>query len=301
MSSIPAHGSPVGEALGHREQVVAARVGHGGELVPGHRGRDRRSGPRPQGVRRGDGPVTTVLVEIDEDPLTALLLPPLGGDALVTLLELAAESDRRVPHVDEVPARLDPHVDVHAAVAAGLRVARQTVLLQQLPGDAGHADGVGERGAGLGVEVDAQLVGVVVVAAASRPRVEGDRAHLGAPPDRGQVGDAHLVGCPSAGEGHTRRLDVLRGALGNPLAVERVALVAATRREGDALVHPGRPALQSSGPVAEGAHDAGADGGVVLHHLELGHLGRGLGRGVDHAVRTGHPDRLSVGFDLGCW
>ena len=40
-----------------------------GQLLPGQRRRDRRAGDRPQGVRRGDGAVAAVLVEVDEDPL----------------------------------------------------------------------------------------------------------------------------------------------------------------------------------------------------------------------------------------
>src|SRR4051812_24535153 len=89
-----------------------------------------------------------------------LLLPPGRRDAGVTLLQGAAEPDGGVPHVDEVPARLDAYVDVHAPVAAGLRVAGDAELLEQLTRDAGHPHGVGERGAGLRIEVDAQLVGV---------------------------------------------------------------------------------------------------------------------------------------------
>ena len=126
-----------------------------------------------------------------------LLLPPGRGDPVGAPLELATEGDRGVPDVDEVPARLDPHVDVHAPVAAGLREAGQPQLGEQVPGDERHPGRVAEVGARLGVEVDPQLVGVVGVVPAARPRVEGQRAHLGRPRDHGHLGRAQLVGGPA--------------------------------------------------------------------------------------------------------
>ena len=63
------------------------------------------------------------------------------------------------------------------------------------------------------------------------------------------------------------------------------------------------PEVQRSSAVGrspQGAHDPVADAEVVLDDLELGDLGRGVGRGIDHAVRAGDPDRLTVGVDLGC-
>ena len=222
-----------------------------------HRGRDRRTRDRPQGVRRGDRAVPAVLVEVDEDPLAALLLPPGRGHAVVALLQLAAEADRGVPHVDELPARLDPHEDMDAAVAAGLGPSPQPQLLEQLARDPGHPHGVGERRTGLGVEVDPQLVGAVDVVTAYGPGVEGERAHVGAPDRDRDLGRADLVGLPAAGEGDLDGLEVVGGALGHALLVERVGVaVLGPGRELHALADTGGPALQRGRPVAQGPHQA---------------------------------------------
>ena len=66
-------------------------------------------------------------------------------------------------------------------------------LVQQRARLRRDAHGVGEVGARLRVEIDAQLVGMVDVLAADRPRVEGDRAHLRRPADDRDLGRADLV------------------------------------------------------------------------------------------------------------
>ena len=71
--------------------------------------------------------------------------------------------------------------------------ADQAELLEQLARVAGHPGGIGEVGARLGVEVDAQLIRVVDVGAAHRPRVKRDRAHLGRPADDRHLGGADLI------------------------------------------------------------------------------------------------------------
>ena len=52
----------------------------------------------------------------------------------------AAEADRGMPHVDEVPARLDPDVDVDAPVARRLREAGDAQLVEQRPRLVARAD-----------------------------------------------------------------------------------------------------------------------------------------------------------------
>src|SRR5439155_18124648 len=89
-------------------------------------------------VGRGDRAIAGVLVVVDEDALAALLLPPLGRYlARHPALELAAERDRRVPHVGEGPTRLQPHVDVDAAAPGRLREAGVAELAEQRPRLAG--------------------------------------------------------------------------------------------------------------------------------------------------------------------
>ena len=178
----------LGEARRHRRdrEVLRRRPR---ELVPRERRRHRRTGLRPDAVGRGDRAVARVLVVVDEDALAALLLPPLGGHlARQAALELAAEGDRGVADVGERPARLDPDVDVDAAAARGLGEAGVAELASSSRAVGGDPHGVGEVGARLRVEVEAQLVGMVDVVAADGPRVERDRAHLRRPADDGDLG-----------------------------------------------------------------------------------------------------------------
>src|SRR2546422_381730 len=73
----------------------------------------------------------------------------------------ARERGPRPPYLYERPLWTDPYVDVHAPPARGLREADPAQFVQyraQLAGDRGR---VGEVGARLGIQVDAQLVGTV--------------------------------------------------------------------------------------------------------------------------------------------
>ncbi len=228
-------------------------------------------GLRPDAVGRGDRAIARVLVVVDEDPLAALLLPPLGrhlvGEAP---LELTPERDRRVADVGERPARLDPDVDVDASAARGLREAGVAELVQQRARLGGDAHGVGEVRARLRVEVDAQLVRMVDVVAANRPRVKRDRAHLRRPADDGHLGGADLVRVAARRELDPRRLHVVRSSAWDALLEEGVAAALLARREDDAGVHALGPALERRRPPRERAHDAVPDGEVVPDDVELG-------------------------------
>ena len=114
------------------------------------------------------------------------------------------------------------HVDVHAAAAGGLREAAPAQLVEHLAQPAGDPRPRREVGAGLRVEVDAQLVGVVDVGAAYRPGVEGQRArgcaaHTTAASSVGQISSA----VRPLGKVIVRGLDPVGSALGHPLLVER--------------------------------------------------------------------------------
>src|SRR5262249_36185151 len=115
--------------------------------------------------RRQDRPIARVLVVVDEDALASLLLPPCRRDELGRApLDLARECERAAPHDAELPVRLDPAVDVNAAVAARLRPADVADLVEHLVHDRGDALRFGEAGAGLRVDVDAQLVRTLRIA-----------------------------------------------------------------------------------------------------------------------------------------
>ena len=296
-----AHGSPSARRSGTVKRLKSLGSVSAGELRPGHRRGDGCAGQRPQGVGRGDGAVAAVLVEVDEDALAPLLLPPRGGDPVVALLQLAAEADRGVPDVAELPVGPDPHVDVHAAVARRLRVADQPELLQQLARHPGHAHRVGEGGARLRVEVDAQLVGSVDVVATDGPGVEGQRAHVRAPHRHRDLGRADLLGGAPGREGDLHRLQVVGSPLGHPLLVERVGVaVLRTGGEPHALPHPGGPPLQRRRAVAQRPHEPVLHGREVLRHHQLGDLGRLVGGLVDHPVGARHAHRPVPGDHLGC-
>ncbi len=170
---------------------------------------------------------------------------------------------------------------------------------KQLARDAGRAHRVVEVGAGLRVEVDAQLVGMVDVVAAHRPRVEGDRPHLRGPADDGDLGRADLVGVAAGRELDPRRLEVVRRALRHALLEERVAAAPVARGDDHAGVHALRPALERRRPPRERAHDPVRDREVVADDIELGHGRRALGGREDHAVGARHADLAASCFDSG--
>ena len=203
--------------------------------------------------------------------------------------------------VGERPLRLDPHVDVDAAPAGGLREAGISELVQQLTGLGRHPDRVREVRAGLGVEVEPQLVGVVHVCPSHRPRVEGDRAHLRRPPHDGDLRRADLVGESPGRELDVRGLDVGGRAARNALLEERVAAALLTGGQDDAGVHALRPALESRGPFTEGAHDPRGDREVVLDHLELRDRRGPFRRREDHALRIGDAEASACCVDLDRW
>src|SRR3954464_24876 len=92
-------------------------------------------------------------------PGTRLPLPPLRRDlARQPALQLAAERDGRMPYIGERPPRLDPRIDVHAAVPGRLGKPTPAQLVEHLAGHARDSHRVVEVGARLRVEVDAQLV-----------------------------------------------------------------------------------------------------------------------------------------------
>src|SRR3712207_8600398 len=64
---------------------------------------------------------------------------------------------RSPAHLGEGPPRRDRHVHVHPPAAGGLGPALHAELVQQLAHVRGHPHGVGEVGAWLRVEVDADL------------------------------------------------------------------------------------------------------------------------------------------------
>src|SRR5207244_7688001 len=90
---------------GHREQVGVERVV---ELVPVERRGHLRPGPGPDAPGAEHRLVGGVLVEVDEDPLSPLLLPPGRSDEVgAAALELPGEGDGGGPDPVAAPATSD--------------------------------------------------------------------------------------------------------------------------------------------------------------------------------------------------
>ncbi len=250
-----------------------------------HRDRSRHGCVRTaaHGVRREDRPVARVLVVVDEHLLAALLLPPRGRNEVRRApLDLARERERAPAHDAELPVRLDAAVDVHAAVAARLRPADVADLVQHLVHDGSDLLRLGEAGAGLRVDVDAQLVRLLRVEPPRRPRAELERGEVRRPRDVRDLGDAQLVRVPAGRERHARGLDPVRPLLGHALLPDHLAA--------DAL----RLAFQLAGTLVQCAHDPVADGDEVVHEVELR---LAAGREVD-LVRVRHLDGAAPELEL---
>ena len=102
-----------------------------GNLVPLERRRYARVGERPHRVGRAGRAVLGVLVVVEEDAVPLLLPPFRRRQRRRASLDLARERQRGAAHLGERPARLDAHVDVHAARAARLGPAAKSQLVEQ--------------------------------------------------------------------------------------------------------------------------------------------------------------------------
>ena len=129
---------------------------------------------------------------------------------------------RRGARSSEVPLGLDPDVDVDALRARRLRVAAQPVLGEHVAHDQRGAAHRVPADARRRVEVHAQLVGMVEVAAARRPRVEVDHAEVDRPHEVRRVVGDELLGGAAGRERDRRRLQPLRHVLRHALLPDRL-------------------------------------------------------------------------------
>ena len=189
-SAMSAHGSPRAPP-GRAPSAIGERLGIDVvELVPVR----TASTPRRAGRARIDHAPNTVLcgafwLKSTKTRSPALFLPPRVGDRVgSTSGELACHRHRSAAHLDRRPARFEPRVHVDAAVAGGLGPPADAQLVEQTLQLAGRFAHLVEPEAGLGVEVDAQLVGVVVVAREVGPHVEAETPEVHRPHDVGEIG-----------------------------------------------------------------------------------------------------------------
>jgi hypothetical protein len=171
---------------------------------------------------------------------------------------------------------------VDAAVARGLRPAGEVELVQDFVHDARDGLGVGERRAGLRVDIDAELVRVIHVRAPRRPGMEVDRAETRGPGHVRDLGHAELVRVPAGRKSDPRDLDPVGPLLGHPLLVDGLALGAAGM------------ALELRRTLVQRAHDSLADGDVVLDVVEL----RLAALGEVDLVGVRHLDGATADFQL---
>ena len=131
--------------------------------------------------------------------------------------------------------------------------------------------------AGNGIEIDAQLVGVVEVARACRVRVEVDAAEVDDPRELRGVGDDDLVGGAAGGKAQGDGLHPVGPLLGRALLEEGRA-----RSSIDEALE-GHRAIRdaSNGPVG--------DGHVVANEIDLGVALFG----EEDLARVGHDDLAS--------
>lgn len=310
--------APLREQRGDGSHRVTLRV-RVGQLLPGERCGDRGAGQRARRVGRGDGAITIGLVEVDEHPLAAFLLPPRRGDQLgEPALEFPCDADHGVAHVLELVGGMDAGVDVHPAVAGCLRVRGEAELAHEGAQSRRRGDGVVEIAPGLRIEVDAQLVRIVDVGRAHRPGVEGDGAHLRRPRQGGRLVEDQLIVASSRRVGAHHGAQVRRYAPRGALGEELLPLDAV----GETLQRHGPVAGQAKKGLSHGEKVVGQlsfrDGFLVARtrpyllvraaqldlawlrpgHLQhdLGHRARYRGAQVGSAVRAGYPG-LHLGGD----
>src|SRR5207302_3001068 len=106
-------------------------------------------------------------------PLSPRLLPPGRGDEVgAAALELPGEGDGGGPDPVAAPATFDAQVDVDAAVPGRLGPAGEAELRKDFARQEGRLPHHLEGDARRRVEVDAQLVGVVLIVRWRGPHVE---------------------------------------------------------------------------------------------------------------------------------
>jgi hypothetical protein len=194
------------------------------------------------------------------------------------------EGQGSASHLREGPAALDPRVHVDSPAAGGLRPADEACVGEGVPHDEGHAPDVVPGNAGDGVEVDAQLVGMIEVVGQDRVRIEVETAEVRDPGEAGRVVNDDLVGRPAGGEAQLDRAEPRRPIRGRPLLEEEL-----TRRAV-------RVALEGHRPAARAAPRPIGDRHVVADELQLRDGAAGGVREVD-LVRVRDGDVASGDAD----
>ena len=162
------------------------------------------------------------------------------------------------------------------------------MLRENLVDAEGNPPNVGPRDARLGIEIDAELIGMIDIRSPYGPRVEIDAAEVDGPHDVGNVDGAELARDSSAREGDGDGLQPVGLAVRYALLEEELS--------GGAVGVP----LQHGGPGLDTAQRALAHREVVLDEVELGlaplrkedllriRYAHGVPIDVEVHMRTGH-------------
>ncbi len=165
----------------------------------------------------------------------------------------------------------DPHEHVDPARTGGLGKAEELVLVEHLAHgerDTTHHREVDTRPR---IEIDAQLVWMVEVGAAHRPRVPVDHAQVRGPDEMGRVVGHQLARVATAGERDSRRLQPFGCSIGDALLKEGLAR------------DPVDPPLHDGGSLLQMAHHSLLALDVVSDQVEL----REARLGEEELVRFG--------------
>src|SRR5215207_10628311 len=257
------------------------------ELIPRQRSRDLGLGGRSDGVRRGNCAVTGHLVEVDEDPPTALLFPPANrGVVRHPASKLSAQCDYRMPSLDEAVRWLDGNEHVDTTTATGLGVAHEASIVEDTAKLVRRPYRVGEVGAGLWVKIDAELVYALGIEPLDWPRVIAQRAQIGHPSDHGQLGRTDFVSRSTRWKGDGDGLHPVGHSLARrPLLVEGLPMGVSTRAQLNVWSVSARPALHGDRAILKRGEHPVTHRQHVFHHVDLGQPDVG----EVHLVRAGHP------------
>src|SRR5579875_1882962 len=183
---VPMRVTPFSETPRHAKDGEIARLAVG-YLMPIKRRGHASIGQRAHRIRRARGAILRVLVVIEEHAV-ALLLPPFGaGQRRGAALDFARERQRGPAHLVEGPARMNSHIDMHAARTAGLGPSLQSGLLQQRFHFQRHQAHVGPGYPGARIEIDPQFVGMFKVAAAHGMGMQFEAPEIDDPRQTGGV------------------------------------------------------------------------------------------------------------------
>jgi len=155
---------------------------------------------------------------------------------------------------------VDSDVDVHAAGAAGFGPATQAHVFEKGLDFEGHSAHVGPGDAGAGIEIDAQLVGVVEIGRAHGVGVQFDAAEVDDPGESGGVIDYDFFGGAAGGKREGDGSEPGRPVGGSALLIERLAFGAVDE------------ALENDGAVVDTNQGALGYGEIVGDEVEFREL-----------------------------